>query len=72
MCKYCQNPVIDRDGGFWMEYQEMPIDNCGDSWASALITTSGPSVYLEIRGKGYGVSIEINNCPICGRELEEK
>lgn len=70
MCRYCQNPIIDRDGGFWMEYEKIPgVDHGAYKSTGATITTSGPDVYLETRGLPDEMCIEINYCPICGRKV---
>ncbi len=73
MCKYCQNAVIDRDGGFWMEFEKIPgVDHGSYKSTGATITTSGPDVYLETHGLDNDMCIEINYCPICGRKLKGK
>lgn len=69
MCKYCQNPVLDRDDGYWLEYKNIP--NSEDKAADGLrITTSGP--YIRLESLLYPVGIEINYCPICGRKLRDE
>lgn len=67
MCKYCEEVYIERDGGFNLTYTKIPPRNPAFEVHGMNIRHSGP--YITLRA--IDGEIDINYCPMCGRNLRE-
>lgn len=70
MCKYCEEKVYERDGGYDVQFVSIPpVHNPAFEIRGVHLSISGNDWLLEGDGCGEPTSVKINHCPMCGKRL---